>query len=103
MVIKETEVMELNSTIEKLYTELRLTQIELSTTLRVNRQSKIIKYIEDELRDVEESMRKLENGDFGMCEMSGELLPTDLLTLIPTIRTKNDINGINSFYRKSFH
>nr|WP_048719124.1 hypothetical protein [Bacillus sp. MB2021] len=95
--------MELNSTIEKLYTELRITQIELATTLRVKRDSKINKYIEEELKDVEETMQKLENGNFGMCEMSGELLPVDLLEMIPTIRTKEDINSIQSYYRKSIH
>jgi RNA polymerase-binding transcription factor DksA len=102
-IIKETEVMELNSTIEKLYTELRMTQIELVTTLSVKRDSKINKYIEDELKDVEETMQKLENGNFGMCEMSGELLPFDLLEMVPIIRTKNDINSIQSYYRKSIH
>ena len=102
-IIKETEVMELNSTIEKLYTELRMTQIELAATLRVKRDSKINKYIEEELRDVEETMQKLENGNFGMCEMSGELLPFDLLEMIPTIRSKQDINSIQSYYRKSIH
>lgn len=102
-IIKETEVMELNSTIEKLYTELRMTQIELATTLRVKRDSKINKYIEDELKDVEETMQKLENGNFGMCEMSGELLPFDLLEMIPTIRSKQDIDSIQSYYRKSIH
>ncbi len=102
-IIKETEVMELNSTIEKLYTELRMTQIELATTLRVKRDSKINKYIEEELRDVEETMQKLENGNYGMCEMSGELLPVDLLEMIPTIRSKEDINSIQSYYRKSIH
>lgn len=102
-IIKETEVMELNSTIEKLYTELRITQIELATTLRVKRDSKINKYIEEELKDVEETMQKLENGNFGMCEMSGELLPVDLLEMIPTIRTKEDINSIQAYYRKSIH
>nr|WP_284561015.1 hypothetical protein [Bacillus sp. T2.9-1] len=95
--------MELNSTIEKLYTELRITQIELATTLRVKRDSKINKYIEEELKDVEETMQKLENGNFGMCEMSGELLPVDLLEMIPTIRTKEDINSIQAYYRKSIH
>ncbi|CAI9386183.1 hypothetical protein BACSP_01519 [Bacillus sp. T2.9-1] len=93
----------MNSTIEKLYTELRITQIELATTLRVKRDSKINKYIEEELKDVEETMQKLENGNFGMCEMSGELLPVDLLEMIPTIRTKEDINSIQAYYRKSIH
>ncbi|KAB7669244.1 hypothetical protein [Bacillus sp. B1-b2] len=93
----------MNSTIEELYTELRLTQIELTTTLRVKRESKINKYIEEELRDVEETMQKLESGNFGMCEMSGELLPVDLLAMIPTIKTKEDINGIYSYFRKSIH
>ena len=93
----------MNSTVEKLYTELRLTQIELATTLRVKRDSKINKYIEEELKDVEETMQKLESGNFGMREMSGELLPFDLLEMIPTIRTKSDINSIQSYYRKSIH
>lgn len=93
----------MNLDIEKLYTELRMTQIELLTTLRINRESKINHFIKDELHDVEESMKKLECGRFGTCEISGELIPADLLTMIPTLKTTKDLSSIQSYFRKSLH
>jgi RNA polymerase-binding transcription factor DksA len=93
----------MNLDVEKLYTELRMTQIELEATLRVKRSSKINHYIEAELSDVEESMRRLENGQFGTCELSGELIPADILQLVPTIKTKKDLEHMQTFYRKSLH
>ncbi|MFT8321619.1 MAG: hypothetical protein ABF649_11995 [Bacillus sp. (in: firmicutes)] len=93
----------MNQHLEKLYTELRMTQIELEATLRVKRESKINQYIEAELYDVEASMKRLENGDFGTCEISGELIPEELLAMIPTIKSKRDVKEIQSYYRKSLH
>ncbi|MCE4048386.1 MULTISPECIES: hypothetical protein [Bacillaceae] len=93
----------MNLDVEKLYTELRMTQIELQATLRVKRSSKINHYIEAELLDVEESMRRLENGQFGTCEISGELMPAELLQLVPTIKSKKDLEQMQTYYRKSLH
>ncbi|MGP7817583.1 hypothetical protein [Niallia sp. 01092] len=93
----------MNKNLEKLYTELRMTQIELITTLRVKRESKINHYIEAELYDVEESMKRLESGNFGTCEISGELIPEDILAIIPTIKSKKDVQEMQSYYRKSLH
>ncbi|PKG25239.1 hypothetical protein [Niallia nealsonii] len=93
----------MNMKLEELYTELRMTQIELITTLRVKRASKINQYIEAELKDVEESMKRLENGDFGTCEISGELIPEDILAMIPIVKSKQDIQQMQYFYRKGFY
>ncbi|WP_445488379.1 hypothetical protein [Niallia sp. 03133] len=93
----------MTTTLEKLYTELRMTQIELAATLRVSRESKINQFIEAELHDVEESMKKLENGSFGTCEISGELIPEDILSIIPTIKSKKDLKELQTYYRKSLH
>ncbi|MCM3214821.1 hypothetical protein [Niallia taxi] len=93
----------MNLDVEKLYTELRMTQIELEATLRVKRSSKINHYIEAELLDVEASMRRLENGQFGTCEISGELIPAEILELVPTIKSKKDLEYMQSYYRKSLH
>ena len=93
----------MNRKLEELYTELRMTQIELATTLRVKRQSKINQYIEAELKDVEESMKRLENGDFGTCEISGELIPEEILAMIPTAKSKQDLQKMQHFYRKGFY
>ncbi|MFP7469712.1 hypothetical protein SFC55_01725 [Niallia taxi] len=93
----------MNLDVEKLYTELRMTQIELQATLRVKRSSKINHYIEAELLDVEESMRRLENGQFGTCEISGELMPAEVLQLVPTIKSKKDLEQMQTYYRKSLH
>ncbi|GKU82399.1 hypothetical protein [Niallia sp. NCCP-28] len=93
----------MNMKLEELYTELRMTQIELMTTLRVKRKSKINQYIEAELKDVEESMKRLENGDFGKCEISGELIPEDILSMIPLVKSNQDIQKMQYFYRKGFY
>ena len=44
-------------------------------------------YIEGELKDIETALQKLEKGTFGTCEISGELIPEDLLTMVPTFKS----------------
>ncbi|PTL40311.1 TraR/DksA C4-type zinc finger protein [Alkalicoccus saliphilus] len=45
---------------------------------------------EDELYDVEEALAKIEEGTYGICEVSGEEIPFERLEAVPTARTTVD-------------
>ncbi|MDF1506659.1 hypothetical protein PZE06_00540 [Robertmurraya sp. DFI.2.37] len=86
---------------QRLYSELRIIRHELLASL--NKDSSIKPIIEDELRDIEETIRKMESGTFGFCENSGELIPADYLTIVPTIKSIDDVNEISKFYCKPLY
>ena len=90
---------------EGLYTELRNTRQEILERLMEGNSSALIKPILlEELHDIEQTLSKIVSGSFGKCEISGELLPADLLQMIPTLKTMEDCSRLGKFYRKSiFH
>lgn len=86
----------------KLYRELRKTRTELMFQLSKKDSSPLVRpYIEEELRDINIAIDKMENGTFGRCEISGELLPYELLEMIPTLKTKSDCKLIDHFCKPS--
>jgi hypothetical protein len=89
--------------LNEIYSELRKTKQELIKNLEGGgRSSSIIKsYIEGELKDIEAALQKLEKGTFGTCEVSGELIPEDLLTIVPTLKSIDDCKTLQYFIRKS--
>ncbi|GLB61249.1 hypothetical protein [Cytobacillus sp. NCCP-133] len=90
---------------EGLYSELRNTRQEILERLMEGNSSALIKpLLLEELQDIEQTLNKIERGDFGKCEISGELLPEDLLQMIPTLKTMEDCSKLGKYYRKSiFH
>ena len=90
---------------EPLYSELRKTRMELIERLEDNNSSSSIKpIIKAELLDVEDTLNKIELGLFGRCEISGELIPDELLSMVPTIKSLDDYEKIDSYFRKGiFH
>ena len=87
-----------------LYSELRTTRMELLQSLMEGKGSPLIKpHIEDELKDIECTLEKMERGDYGICELSGELIPADLLQNVPTIKTLTDRQRMDNYYRKGFY
>ncbi|WNS77102.1 hypothetical protein RRV45_08980 [Bacillus sp. DTU_2020_1000418_1_SI_GHA_SEK_038] len=90
---------------EPLYSELRKTRMELLERLMDNNSSSLIKpIIKAELLDVEDTLNKIELGLFGRCEISGEPIPEELLTMVPTIKSLDDYGKIDSYFRKGiFH
>ncbi|MBO8176455.1 MAG: hypothetical protein H0Z31_03255 [Bacillus sp. (in: Bacteria)] len=56
--------------------------------------------MEKELIDINYALEKWENGQFGICECCGKPIPTEWLTVIPTIRTMDDWWEIKQYYRK---
>lgn len=86
---------------QKLYSELRMIRNELLESL--NKNSSIKPLIEDELRDIEETLGKMESGTFGFCESSGEMIPDDYLSIVPTIKSIDDVNEISKYYCKPIY
>ncbi|KKK39636.1 hypothetical protein WQ57_02805 [Mesobacillus campisalis] len=87
-----------------IYEELRRSREELlDCLLKADGNSPIICYIQAELQDVEHALAKIEAGDFGKCEMSGELLPAGLLGMVPTARTGEDIKMMEAYLRKPLY
>lgn len=91
-------VMEINT--NKIYSELRQTKHELLERLE-NCSALVKPYIISELKDIDNALKKLETGSFGTCEISGELLPQDLLAMVPTLKSIDDCKMISYFIRKS--
>jgi RNA polymerase-binding transcription factor DksA len=96
-----TEVLGMKVFEKKLYEELRDIEREMNGRLENDLvHFKIKKYVEDELKDIQSTLQKMENGEFGKCEMSGELIPFDLLYAVPTVKTFNDFNEMKSYFKK---
>lgn len=95
---------DMEANVEKLYSELRKTKSELES--RLNNQlcsDEIQIYIKDELQDVNVAMGKITAGTYGTCEISGELIPIDVLKEIPTIKTIYEAQTLGHFFRKNIN
>ncbi|WP_442599429.1 hypothetical protein [Neobacillus sp. D3-1R] len=86
---------------KKLYEELRDMEREMKNKLELNMvSSKIKNYVEEELKDIKVTLRKIECGDYGKCEISGELIPYDLLTSVPIAQSIDDFNKMKTYFKK---
>ncbi|MDQ1003800.1 RNA polymerase-binding transcription factor DksA [Neobacillus niacini] len=91
----------MNAMQEELFWELRKTQLEIVRSLRNKQKNEwIVTVLEDELEDITTAIQKLEEGNFGKCETSGEPIPEYLLKIMPTIKTSMDSEILEHFYRK---
>lgn len=87
-----------------IYEELRRTKEELLSCLeKTDEDNPILLFIKAELDDVERALEKMESGEFGKCEMSGELIPDGLLGMLPTARTEDDFKHMGFFLRKPLY
>ncbi|WP_394232591.1 TraR/DksA family transcriptional regulator [Niallia oryzisoli] len=80
----------------EIYSDLRKTKDELLQRMNSSSCSSLVKpYIEEDLKDVETAMKKIEKGTFGTCEISGELMPMELLKIIPTLKSMDDCKTVS--------
>jgi RNA polymerase-binding transcription factor DksA len=89
---------------ERLYLELRQSEDEIKESL-ISRQNQdwLSLLLEEELKDISFTIRKMEKGKFGLCEISGELLPVERLKSVPTLKSVKDLQGMDSYFRKPIH
>jgi RNA polymerase-binding transcription factor DksA len=94
----------MNALQEKLFLELRQTKVEIENSLN-SKQNKdwFTTVLEEELSDITSAIQKLENGNFGQCEISGEFLPNELLNIIPTLRSQKDSEYLESYFKKPIY
>lgn len=86
---------------EKLFLELRQTQVEIVQSLKNKEKNDwILAILEEELTDINAAIEKLENGSYGQCDYSGEPFPDHLLKIMPTIKSTKDRETMEHFYRK---
>lgn len=89
---------------KELYSELRKMRKELKDSLHNGKCSSLIRpIIEDELKDIEETIERMEEGKFGLCEISGELIPDELLLMVPTLKSLDDVDNISKYFCKPIY
>jgi RNA polymerase-binding transcription factor DksA len=89
---------------EMLYEELRQTEQEVLQSLqKKDRNHRLKSILEEELEDIQSALKKVKNGNFGVCEFSGELIPEELLRIVPTIKSVDDLGNFKGFYRKPLY
>ncbi|MDP4105519.1 MAG: TraR/DksA C4-type zinc finger protein [Bacillota bacterium] len=89
---------------EMLYEELRQTEQEVLQSLQKKDANHRLKSIlEAELDDIQSAIKKVNNGSYGLCEFSGDLIPEELLKIVPTIKSIEDLGNFKTFYRKPLY
>jgi RNA polymerase-binding transcription factor DksA len=89
---------------QKLYSELRDAKKELTARLNQPNINPVLKAaIDEEIHDIDVALKKMNTGDFGKCEVSGELIPPQILKVIPTIKTLDEIQNLSSYLRKPLY
>ena len=89
---------------KELFLELRQTREEIINSLNKKQENEWIQSIlEQELADITSAMGKIQNGNFGQCEESGQPLPEYLLKVVPTVKTLRDSEILEHYYRKPIY
>ena len=55
---------------------------------------------EEELRDLNKTVEKIESGGFGVCEETGQPLPIELLTFQPNVHSFSELNSLMKYLKK---
>lgn len=91
----------MNAMQDELFLELRKTKSEIEQSLKKKQRDEwLTAILQEELSDIEMAMEKIKHGSFGQCEISGELLPEEVLTVLPTARTVKDAETLGNYFRK---
>jgi RNA polymerase-binding transcription factor DksA len=94
----------MNALHEMLYEELRQSEQEVLQSLQKKDKNHCLKSIlEEELEDIQLALKKVKSGNYGMCELSGELIPEEFLKIVPTIKSVQDLGNVKTFCRKPLY
>ncbi|HAQ07578.1 MAG TPA: hypothetical protein DCR24_08685 [Bacillus bacterium] len=90
--------------LDYIYNELRETKTELLAYLNTEHSNeRILQYIKDELTDIDSALMKIETGEYGRCEVSGEYLPVEILQNIPTAKSAYEMAELEKYCRKPLY
>jgi RNA polymerase-binding transcription factor DksA len=88
----------------KLYEELRISGEELRDRLDNQKCTvQIRQLMKEEIKDIETALNKIKKGIYGKCEMTGQTIPEEILTAMPTIQTMKDIGNLHHYFRKPLY
>lgn len=93
----------MNDHYAQIKSELELTRMELEEGLhRISfydreKTNEIDQHIQAELQDVKRTLLKMDIGLYGVCEETGERIPTELLKVVPTVRTLREAEAMTQF------
>ena len=91
----------MNALQEQLFLELRQSKKEIESSLKAKGNNNwLTAILEDELSDICLAIEKIKKSKYGECEISGELIPENVLKMVPTARSLNDVQKLNTFCRK---
>ncbi|MCM3149495.1 TraR/DksA family transcriptional regulator [Bacillus pumilus] len=62
----------------------------------------LLYHIKEELQDVSLAIAKIEQGTFGICEATGDVIPLEQMSILPTARTANDFLYHKQYEKKAF-
>lgn len=93
----------MNDLYAQIKAELELTRTELEQGLNRTsyydreKSNQVDQHIQAELLDVKRTLLKLDLGLYGFCEETGERIPSELLMVVPTVRTLGEAEAMTQF------
>lgn len=90
-----------NTLLNSLYQELLAMKEDLEERLLNQQLSPYVKQMaEEELHDIVATIKKIEDGEFGVCEETGTSIPLELLSFQPNVRSISEVNSILKYFKK---
>lgn len=62
----------------------------------------LLYHIKEELQDVSLAIAKIEQGTYGICEATGDVIPLEQMSILPTARTVDDFLYHRQYEKKAF-
>ncbi|MCP1148371.1 MULTISPECIES: hypothetical protein [Bacillus] len=62
----------------------------------------LLYHIKEELQDVSLAIAKIEQGTYGICEATGDVIPLEQMSILPTARTVDDFLYHKQYEKKAF-
>lgn len=90
-----------NPLLHHIYFELLAMKEDLEERLMSQPLSPYVKQMaEEELIDLMATIKKIEDGEFGVCEETGNEIPPELLSFQPNVRSISEVNSLLKYFKK---
>lgn len=92
----------MNEEFQTLYMELREMRHELLNGLKEKKgRESLIPLMKAEINDINRALQKLEEGKYGICEVTGKEIEKDLLMAIPLMQSITEVEEISKYLHKA--